>query len=70
MNAQEIRDAIDAGKKVKWANDTYDVIKDNIGKYLIVRQGTGYCIDLAGAGKYAGVLNGAEDQFYIREEAA
>ena len=35
MDAQQIRDAIDAGKTVYWHHDGYQVIKDSIGQYLI-----------------------------------
>jgi len=65
MTATEIRAAIDAGKTVHWANDSYSVIKSGY-EYLIVRGKD--CISLSGTGKYEDVLNGAEDQFYIEGE--
>lgn len=35
MNLNEIKRAIEAGSKVYWSNLGYEVIKDNIGQYLI-----------------------------------
>jgi hypothetical protein len=36
MNFDQIRQAIEEGKKVHWVNTAYTVIKDSLGKYLIV----------------------------------
>ena len=36
MKLDEIKKAVDEGKPVKWGNKQYDVIKDNIGQYMIV----------------------------------
>ena len=46
MDAQQIRDAIDAGKTVYWHHDGYQVIKDSIGQYLIKCLWNDYCIGL------------------------
>jgi hypothetical protein len=35
MTLEQIKGAIEAGKTVHWSNDGYQVIKDNIGQYLI-----------------------------------
>jgi hypothetical protein len=35
MTLQEIKQAIEDGKKVFWSNLAYEVIKDRIGQYLI-----------------------------------
>lgn len=35
-SAQEIKDAVDAGNNVYWANMAYRVISDNLGQYFIV----------------------------------
>lgn len=46
MNAQEIRDAVDAGKQVVVADSAYKVIRDRIGQYLIVCIANGHTIGL------------------------
>lgn len=66
MNLQEIKQAIADGKKVKWASDAYDVIKDNIGQYLIICNLNEYTIGLTHQDKIT--MNGKEDQFYIENE--
>jgi len=68
MTLQEIKSAVDAGKSVKWASDGYDVIRDNIGQYLIIFRPNGHCIGLSGlAGtEYENVMNGQEADFYIK----
>ena len=67
MTIEEIKRAVDAGEKVKWANDLYDVVKSKWGEYLIVCRPNGSTIGLHGK---AGTdreshLNGDEDQFYV-----
>ena len=68
MNITEIKEAVDAGESVKWANDLYDVIKSTWGEYLIVCQPNGSTIGLHGREKYGreNHLNGDEDDFYIQ----
>ena len=34
-NVEEIKQAVDSGKKVIWCNPAYEVIKDSVGQYLI-----------------------------------
>lgn len=67
-STQEIKDAVDAGKPVCWANDSYEVIKDNIDQYLI------HCIwndDYIGLTWRDGeTLNGKLEEFYIKGEEA
>ena len=64
MNLEEIKKAIEQGYSVKWSNDSYKVIKDNIGQYLIIYEPNGHAIGLFWAdGK---TLNGAEKDFYIK----
>jgi hypothetical protein len=46
MNAQQIRDLVDAGKTVYCDTKSYVVIKDSIGQYLIKCPDNGYCIGL------------------------
>lgn len=62
MNLQEIKEAIDKGKTVHWGNDSYTVIKDRIGQYLI-KHVNGHCIGLTWSDNVT--LNGNESDFYI-----
>ena len=68
MNISEIKEAVDAGKSVKWASDIYDVIKSTWGEYLIVCQPNGSTIGLHGkeGTNRESHLNGDEDDFYIQ----
>ena len=63
MTLEEIKEAVDAGKLVRWSNENYDVIKDSLGHYLIrCESNQNYC----GLTHRDGVtMNGTEDQFYI-----
>ena len=63
MNAQEIKKAVDEGKKVYWVNELYEVIKDKFGRYLIRCSLNDSCIGLTWMDGIT--LNGKEDQFYI-----
>lgn len=67
MTLDEIKAAVDEGKIVKWVNNAYQVIKDNLGQYLIICHLNNSCIGLHGlkGTKYENVLNGREDGFYI-----
>jgi hypothetical protein len=62
MNIEEIKTAVDAGKKVQWSNPGYLVIKDNKGQYLI-QHTNGSCIGLTN--QDGTVLNGDEQEFSI-----
>jgi len=61
MNKFEIETALYNGHKVKWSNDSYDVIKDSKDQYLIQHE-SGHCIGLYGLD---GKLNGVESDFYM-----
>jgi hypothetical protein len=64
MNLQEIKQAIEQGKNVKWANDNYNVIKDSKNQYFIQCSSNSHAIGLFWAdGK---TLNGKEEDFYIK----
>jgi hypothetical protein len=63
MNIKEIKDAINNGKKVYWHHKGYEVIKDNIGQYLIHCNINDTYIGLYGHQEVP-VLNGAEKDFY------
>jgi hypothetical protein len=72
MNIEEIKRAVDAGKKVKWANDLYDVVKGQYGgEYLIVCRPNGSTIGLHGkeGTDRESHLNGDEDEFYVAPSA-
>lgn len=65
MDAEQIKAAINAGKKVYWSNEGYEVIKDSIGQFLIKCTHNGHCIGLTWAdGK---TLNGQPEHFFILE---
>lgn len=64
MNLQEIKQAIADGKKVYWSNESYEVIKDKIGQYLIYRRLNEYCIGLTW--RDGTTLNGKESDFFVR----
>jgi len=66
MTLQEIKTAIEEGKKVHWSSSIYNVIKDNIGQYLIICTQNQHCIGLTrGDGK---TMNGKEEDFYIETD--
>lgn len=65
MTLEQIKKALADGKKVYWSNKGYEVIKDNIGQYLIIwdRGGKGeYCIGLTWLNGLT--LNGKEQDFF------
>jgi hypothetical protein len=59
----EIKAAVDAGKTVHWANTSYTVVKDHLGRYLIVCSTNDDSIGLTW--QDGTTLNGAEDQFFL-----
>ena len=65
MNATQIRDAIDAGKKVFWSNKGYPVIKDSKGQYLIKCTFSKMCLGLTWAD--GETLNGKADDFFVED---
>lgn len=63
MNVEQIKYAVENGEKVYWSNHAYEVIKDNIGQWLIKCNLNDHCIGLT---HQDGVtLNGKEDEFFI-----
>lgn len=62
LTAQQIREALDIGKTVTCDGGRYEVIKDNIGQYLIHFKGSDYYIGLTGrkGTPYEDVLNGRD----------
>jgi hypothetical protein len=62
-NAQEIKQAIDEGKKVYWSNLNYEVIKDSIGQYLIHSKFNDHYIGLTH--RDGTTLNGKPEEFFM-----
>ena len=62
MNLEEIKQAIEQGKKVHWSNAGYEVIKDNIGQYLIKCTSNNHCIGLTWQDNVT--MNGKECDFF------
>ena len=66
MNLQEIKDALEAGERVYWVHNGYEVIRDSIGQYLIQYE-DGSCIGLTH--QDGQTLNGKEKEFFtIKKE--
>lgn len=64
MNLQEIKKAVDQGLTVYWANQAYQVVKNNTNEYLIKCTLNNHCIGLTWQdGK---TLNGDEKDFFIK----
>ena len=64
MNLQEIKAAIEAGKKVRWSNDGYEVRKDEkLNEYNIICLSNNNCIGLTHMNGVT--MNGKEEDFYI-----
>lgn len=63
MQLQEIKAAVESGKRVFQHSPMYEVIKDSIGQWLIVCKSNSYCIGLTWQdGK---TMNGKPEEFYI-----
>ena len=63
MNLEEIITAVDNGLTVHWSSDSYKVIKDSLGQFLI-KHSSGHCIGLTWEdGK---TMNGKKEKFYIK----
>lgn len=68
MTLAEIRAAVEAGTTVHWANESYRVIKDRLGQYLVVYTPSGSAIGLT---DHAGQrLNGREADFFVVQAGA
>lgn len=67
MTLEKIKTAVESGQTVHWASGAYNVVKDDIGQWLIVCPSTGGCWGLTKADKVT--LNGREDQFFIEGQA-
>ena len=63
MTIAEIKEAVDAGKKVHVYSSAYSVKKDSLGQYLIKCVGSDFCIGLTNAA--GDELNSDEEDFYV-----
>ena len=64
MTLLEIKEAVDNGKTVCWANELYEVVKGH-GGYSIVCVQNNSCIGLTW--RDGVTLNGREHEFFIKE---
>jgi hypothetical protein len=63
MNLEQIKKALKNGLKVYWENDGYEVLKDKLGRYLVVFRHNGYTVGLTDLN---GNLQGNPNKFYVR----
>lgn len=67
MTLQEIKDAVESGKRVFWSNTGYEVIRDSIGQWLIKCRMNGSCIGLTW--RDGVTLSGKKNDFFVQEDA-
>jgi hypothetical protein len=65
MTLQEIKQAVDAGKRVHWSNAGYAVTRDRPGQYLITFKKNDSTIGLTN--RDGTRLNGKPDEFFIAD---
>lgn len=65
MNLQEIKKAVNEGKKVYWANTAYEVVHDKYDQWFIVCTLNNHAIGLTW--RDGVTLNGKEEEFFIGE---
>jgi len=65
MTLEQIKKAVEDGKTVCWSNDSYEVVNDSIGQWLIECQINGHCIGLTKLDEKT--MNGEENEFFIKE---
>ena len=63
MNLQEIKEAVELGKKVYVGSLAYEVVKDSIGQWLIVCNLNDYCTGLTEVD--GTTLNGKPEEFFL-----
>lgn len=63
MKLEEIKENINKGVTVYWGDDSYTVIKDSLGQFLI-KHISGHCIGLTWQDNVT--LNGNEKDFYTK----
>lgn len=62
MTLQEIKTAVESGRKVYWAHEGYQVIKDKLGRFLIVCERNGSAWGLTWMD--GETMNEREEQFF------
>lgn len=62
MTIERIKSAVESGERVFWSNPAYEVIKDEIGQWLIKCHLNGHCIGLTWQDEIT--LNGKEAEFF------
>jgi hypothetical protein len=67
MNIQDIKDAVNSGKPVRWVNNGYHVTRDSLGQFHITFQPNQHSIGLTN--RAGDKLNGKPEEFYIEETA-
>lgn len=65
MKLEEIKAAVEAGKKVHWASTGYEVQKSGSGNWFIVCTANNYMVGLTHADGIT--MNGKPDDFFIAE---
>ena len=63
MSLSEIKDAVEAGKVVHWANTGYVVIKDRLGQFLVKFTSNDNCVGLDN--RYGYKLNFKPEEFFL-----
>ncbi len=63
MTLDEIKAAVNAGKRVCWANTDYQVVRDTIGQWLICCTNNDSCIGLTW--RDGVTMNGEPEDFFI-----
>lgn len=62
MNTEEIKKAVEEGKRVCWSNEGYVVVKDSLGQWFIKCIYNNNCVGLT---HKDGTLAGKEEDFFI-----
>ena len=62
MNLKEIKDSVNSGLTVHWANSLYEVVHDSLDQWLVVCTDNGYTTGLQ---TKSGVLVEDPNKFYI-----
>jgi hypothetical protein len=65
MTLGQIKMAIAKGQKVYWSDYSYEVVKDNLSKYLIKCKANNHCIGLTWLDGVT--MNGEESDFFTEE---
>jgi len=66
ITAETIKEYVDYGRDIRWKNDNYRVIGDELGQYFIRCESNGHCIGLTHTDGVT--LNGDISDFYFADE--